>query len=156
MSRIQQIADSQDWTDKTLLTLMLRYVEEINAGSPLEENFCEYLESCCEPDDEEDDDDDDEDEGESCIDCGTDLEGGDGYDGRCGDCADLAAHEEEVYENAYRLSREACVELLSTVSIESSDDEDIAILQEAVAINVLDSTIPFSEFETFCSKSEES
>lgn len=150
MSRIQQIADGQDWTDKTLLTLMLQYIEEV--GTPLEDRFCEYLESCCEPESSE--------ETKYCQDCGEPLE--EGYDD--GDICQACIDDEEAEENGdlgesvesvtariSKLSRAGCVGLLDSVSaVEFPDRETDEAIREALADFVMDNTIDWYSFDEAC------
>ena len=57
------------------------------------------------------------------------------------------AKEAAASEYAKDLSRERCVELLLEASIDSSDDEPIEDLREAVSVNIADGTIEPDDFE---------
>ena len=154
MSNIQSIADSQDWTDKTLLTLIEQFLDQ---NPDIERVICEHLDSCCEPEDE--------DETQYCQECGGPLE--DDYeDGEiCQECANLEddddddeggaeESEESVHNRASRLSRSGCVGLLESVGISSAASDTDAELREAVSINVLDNTIDWYCFDELCNSED--
>jgi hypothetical protein len=61
----------------------------------------------------------------------------------------VAALDKETAAQSYaeNLTKEQCIELLTSVSIDTSEDEDIDVLREAVAVNISDDTLEPDDFE---------
>lgn len=85
-------------------------------------------------------------EPETCDNCGETLQG-DENSSLCDDCATEAAENAEIKARIYNLDREACIELLISVCIESDDNDDIGTLREAIESALVDGDIEASQIE---------